>query len=132
MATTTNQQHLRFIPSRVEGLAAVSEAIVFPDRLDLLANGKSVVIRFAQIARWPRFGVIWGPLARLGIVRGFACVADRDWFHMPADRFFRFFTEPAITVFMPHEPASLGYANSTFCKVNTMIMSGGYATMDLG
>jgi hypothetical protein len=130
--TTTNEQCLRFVPSRVEGVAAVSEVVVFPDRLELITNGKPVVVRFADIAHWPRLGALWGPLARLGIVRGFACVADRDWFHMPADRYFRFYTEPAITVFMPQEPAALGFATSTFCKVNMLIMSRGYSTMDLG
>ena len=97
----TIYHHLRFVPSRVEGLAAASQVVVFPGRLELVSDGKSVVIRFAKIARWPGFGVLWRPLARLGMVRGFACVADRDWFHMPADRYFRFYTEPAITVFMP-------------------------------
>ena len=128
----TIYHHLRFVPSRVEGLAAASQVVVFPGQLELVSDGKSVVIRFAKIARWPGFGVLWRPLARLGMVRGFACVADRDWFHMPADRYFRFYTEPAITVFMPHEPAAPGFANSTFCKVNMLIMSRGYSTMDLG
>ena len=91
-----------------------------------------MVIRFAKIARWPGFGVLWRPLARLGMVRGFACVADRDWFHMPADRYFRFYTEPAITVFMPHEPARRVSRTVRFCKVNMLIMSRGYSTMDLG
>src|SRR5687768_8905237 len=105
---SANQQHLRFIPSRVEGLAAVSEVVVFPDRLELLSEGKPVVVCFADIARWPRLGALWRSLAHLGIVRGNPCVADRDWFHMPADRYFRFYTEPAITVFMPHESGALG------------------------
>ncbi|HTU90541.1 MAG TPA: hypothetical protein VMF69_10740 [Gemmataceae bacterium] len=41
---TASETWLRFIPSRVEGLSGVTEVAVFPDRLELLAQGKPVVI----------------------------------------------------------------------------------------
>ena len=47
---------LRLVPSNVEGLPSVSQAAVFPDRLELLSEGKWVVIRFLDIARWHRRG----------------------------------------------------------------------------
>jgi hypothetical protein len=92
---THAQDGLRFVPSAVEGLPAVTEAAVFPDRLELLSEGKWVIIRFLDIARWYRHGWLFRPLAQLGLgVRGWPSVADRDWFHPPSGRFFRFFTTP--------------------------------------
>ena len=96
---------LRFQPSAVAGLLAVTEAVVYPDRLELLSEGKWIVIRFIDIARWHRHSWSYRTLVRLGFgVRGWPSVADRDWFHPPAQRFFRFYTSPPITVYMPDEP----------------------------
>ena len=79
MATETKTS-LRFVPSDVEGLAAVTEVAVFPDRLELLSEGKWVVIRFLDIAKWYRRGWLYRSLARLGWgVRDWPSVADRDW-----------------------------------------------------
>jgi hypothetical protein len=63
---TAAEDGLRFVPSAVEGLPAVTEAVVFPDRLELLSDGKRVVIRFLDIAQWHRLGWLYRPLARLG------------------------------------------------------------------
>lgn len=131
--TTATENSLRFVPSAVEGLPAVSEVIVFPDRLELLSDGKWIVIRLLDIARWYRRGWLWYPLARLGCgIHGWPSVADRDWFHPPAGRFFRFYTEPAITVFMPDEPRDLGYGETMFRRVQDIIGRGGFSTYDLG
>src|SRR4051794_33709197 len=114
---TTAEDSLRFVPSSVEGLPDVTEAAVFPDRLELPSAGDWVVIRFRDIARWYRRGWLYRPLARLGCVRGYPSVADRDWFHPPPGRFFRFYTEPPITVYMPDEPADLGHRQTMFRRV---------------
>src|ERR1041385_7153395 len=104
--TTAAGECLRFVPSAVEGLPAVTEAAVFPDRLELLSEGKWVVIRFLDIARWYRYGWLYRPLARFGFgVSGRPSVADRDWSPPPAGRFFRFYGKPTVTVHMPDEPA---------------------------
>src|SRR5262245_32687739 len=109
MATAADDS-LRFVPSTVEGLSGVTEGAVCPDRLALLSEGKWVIIRFLDIARWHRGGWLYRPLARLGLrVRGEPSVADRDWFHPPSGRFFRFYANPAVTVYMPDEPPELGY-----------------------
>ena len=63
---STAEPNLRFVPSAVEGLPSVTEAAVFPDRLELLSEGQWVVIRFLHIARWHRWGWLYRPLARLG------------------------------------------------------------------
>lgn len=131
MAAT--EESLRFIPSAVEGLPSVSEAAVFPDRLELLSGGKWVVIRFLDIAQWYQRGWLYRPLARLGFrVRGRPSVADRDWFHPPAGRFFRFFTAPPVTVFMPDESPEMGYGRTMFRRVQDILSAGGFSTFDLG
>ncbi len=130
---TAAEDVLRFVPSAVEGLPAVTEAAVFPDRLELLSDGKRVVIRFLDIARWYRRGWLYRPLARLGFgVRGWPSVADRDWFHPPPGRFFRFFTAPPVTVYMPDEPPETGYVQTMFRRVQDVLAAGVFSTFDLG
>ncbi len=131
---TAPDDGLRFAPSAVEGLSDVTEVVVFPDRLELLSEGKLVVIRFLDIARWYHwFGWLYRSLARLGgRVRGWPMVADRDWFHPPAGRFFRFFTAPPLTVFMPDEPPDTSYGQTMFRRVQDVLAAGGFGTFDLG
>src|SRR5687768_7714855 len=97
------ERALRFRPSRVEGLAGVTEVAVFPDRLELLAGERLTVVRFDDIARWPRPRWLRRALARLGWRPAWLPVADRDWFHPPAERFFAFYTTPPLVVYMPDE-----------------------------
>jgi hypothetical protein len=124
---------LRFVPSAVEALPSVTEAAVFPDRLELRAAGEWVIIRFLDIARWYLRGWLYRPLARLGFrERGWPSVADRDWFHPPAERFFRFHTTPEVTVYLPAEPPWLGYGETLFRRVQDLIALGGFSTIDLG
>jgi hypothetical protein len=127
-----SESHLRFVPSRVDGVASVTEAAVFPDRLELLSEGKWVVIRFLDTARWYRHAWLYRPLAWLGWVGGYPSVADRDWFHPPRDRFFRFYTNPPITLYMPDELASLSYGETMFRRVQNVLTVGGFSTFDLG
>jgi len=130
---TTAEESLRFVPSAVEGLPGVTEVAVLPDRLELLSNGRWVKVRFLDIARWHRRGWLYRPLARLGLgVRGWPSVADRDWFHPPAERFFRFFTAPPVTVYMPDEPRETSYGRTMFRRVQDVMAAGGFGTFDLG
>jgi hypothetical protein len=117
---------LRFVPSNVEGLPSVTEAAVFPDRLELLSAGEWVVIRFLDIARWYRHGWLYCVLAHFGWVCGYPSVADRDWFHPPSRRFFRFFTEPPVTVYMPDEPTKTTYGQTKFRRVQDVMRAGGF------
>lgn len=132
--TTAPKSGLRFVPSAVEGMPEVTEAVVFLDRLELLSEGKWVVVRFLDIARWDHWlGWLYRLLARFGgRVRRRPMVADRDWFHPPAGRFFRFFTAPPITVYMPDEPPETGYAHTIFRRVQDVMFAGGFGTFDLG
>ena len=129
----TTETCLRFVSSGVEGLPDVTEVAVFPDRLELLSEGKPVVIRFLDIAHWYRRGWLYRPLARLGFgVRGWPSVADRDWFHPPAGRYFRFYTAPPVRVYMPDEPRELDYGKTMFRRVQNVIGLSGFTTFDLG
>ncbi len=132
MATAT-EDNLRFVPSAVDGLPSVTEAVVFGDRLELLSEDQWVVIRFLDIARWYRLGWVYRLLARYGWgVRGWPSIADRDWFHPPSGRFFRFFTKPPITIYMPDEPRGTTYGKTMFRRVQNVIGLGGFGTFDLG
>jgi hypothetical protein len=123
---------LRFVPSRVEGLPDVTEAIVFPNRLELCSAGTWLAFSFNEMAEWPRPAWLRRLFARLGWRPQFLPVGQRDWFHPPADRFFRFFTSPQIVVYMPDEPADTSYGKTWFRRVQDVMLQGGFHTWDLG
>jgi hypothetical protein len=126
------EQGLRLVPSRVEGLPEVTEVVVFPDRVELCSAGEWLSFPFAQMAEWPRPAWLWRLLSRLGWQRRFSVVGERDWFHPPADRFFRFFTSPRVVVYMPDEPAETSYADSWFRRVQVVMLRNRFNTWDLG
>lgn len=129
---TIAENGLRFVPSRVDGLPSVTEVAIFPDRIELLSANERVVIHFRDIARWHRYRWLYRLLARLGWIRGWPSVADRDWFHPPAERFFRFYTTPALTIYLPDEPRETPYARTMFRQVQNILLAGGFGTCDLG
>jgi len=113
-------------------LSDVEEIVVRPDRLELFSAGGSVILRFAEIARWPRPARLWRLLSRFGWRPRWLPVADRDWFHPPRDRSFTFYTDPPITVFLPDESREIGYGETLFRQVQDVIEAGGFHTCDLG
>jgi hypothetical protein len=117
---------LRFVPSRVDGLPSVTEVAVFPDRLELRSEGRWVVIRLDDIAQWPPPRWLW----RLRRPR-FLPVGERNWFRDPPDRFFRFFTRPPITVYMP-DGKGVEYGDTCFRRLKEVLTEGGFSTHDLG
>jgi hypothetical protein len=123
---------LRFVPSRVEGLPAVTEVVVYPDRLELLSAGRWVCFRLEDIATWPNPAFMRRWLARLGWRPRCVPVGERDWFHAPSERFFRFYTWPQIVVYMPIESAEADYGSTLFRRVQDVLSEGGFRTWDLG
>jgi hypothetical protein len=123
---------LRFVPSRVEGLTDVTEVTVYPDRLEVISAGRHVSIQFADIAAWPRPAFLWRRLARVGWRPRWLPVGERDWFHPPSERFFRFYTKPRLVVYMPDEPAETDYGSTLFRRVQDVLLEGGFNTWDLG
>lgn len=131
--TADAERSVRFVPSAVEGMASVTEVVVFPDRLELFSLNQRVVIRFLDIAQWYQHGWAYRTLARCGFgVKGWPSVADRDWFHPPAGRFFRFYGVPPITVFMPDESRDIPYGETMFRRIQDVLAVGGFVTFDLG
>jgi hypothetical protein len=119
----------RFVPSRAEGLADITEVIVRPDRLEVRSAGHWVVLWLARIARWPRPVRMWRLLARLGWRRRPVAVADGDWLQRPPDRFFRFYTAPAVLLCMPaDEPCGRG--GSCFARVQEVLAAGGFHAIE--
>ncbi|HVX63291.1 MAG TPA: hypothetical protein VHC19_21900 [Pirellulales bacterium] len=123
---------LSFTPSRFEGLPEVTKVAVYPDHLELLSAGAWIVIRFVDIAAWRRPAFLWRWLARLGWRPHWLLVGQRNWFNAPAERFFRFNTQPRIVIYMPDEPAGTNYANTLFRRVQDIMLAGGFYTWDLG
>ena len=118
-------------PSRVEGAENIDRVSVFPDRLELIGNGGTRTILFADIAR-PQESRWRSAIKKLfGLVPWPELVADRDWFHQPKDRFFIFYTEPNIKIYMPQDEVE-DHHESYFFRIQEVIWSGGYATFDLG
>jgi hypothetical protein len=58
-------------------------------------------------------------------------VADRDFFHAPPDRFFRFYTTPPLIVYMPVGDSYFPQA-TCFAAVKQVLGAGGFDTVDLG
>ena len=123
---------LHFVPSRVEGLPDVTSVTVFPDRIELVSAGRVVTHRFADIARWPSPRLLWKLLCRIGLRPRWLPVGDRDWFHEPADMFFRFYTVPRLKVYMPRDESKDGHGSSYFARMEDVIKQGGFDTWDLG
>ena len=123
---------LRFVPSRIEGADSVDEVAVFPDRLELVRRSGTSVVGFADIARWPSPRAVWKLAFACGLKPRSMQVADRDWFHRPPDRFFRFYTDPPLVIFMPNDELPGPYAETWFVRIREMIHSGGFHTFDLG
>jgi hypothetical protein len=126
------EEGLRLVPSRVEGLPEVTEVVVFPERLELFSAGEWLTFPFAQMVEWPHPAWLWRLLSRIGWRQRFLPVGERDWFHPPAERFFRFFTSPRVVVYMPDEPAEISYGDTWFRRVQDVMFRGGFNTWDLG
>lgn len=123
---------LRFAPVRAEGWPDVTEVAVHSDRLEFLSAGEWKAFRFEDMAQWPRPVWLRKRLARLTGRRPFLPVAERDWFHQEGGKFFRFYTEPPLTVFLPAEEG-VGYHQSLFRRIQAVMFSvGGYGSWDLG
>jgi hypothetical protein len=122
---------VRFRPSRTEGLPDVREVVVRSDRLEVNTAGRWVTFPFDRIGRRQESRVTSFIKRLVGRQPWRGMVADRDWFHLPRDRFFLWYTDPPLRTCMPeHEPAD--HAASYFARIQAVIGSGGYGTFDLG
>ena len=126
-------QPLTFTPSAVIGLDAVSSVTFHPDFVEFHGPAHTARIDFVSIARWTRFAWFYRLLVRLGLgVRGSPLVGDRDWFHPPSGRYFRFYTSPQITIYLPNESENTSYDQTLFRRIQAVLESGGFSTLDCG
>src|SRR2546423_1721833 len=131
MKGMSSEACLRFVPSRITGLPGVTEVVVRSDRQELFSNGSWVTFKLTEIAQGPWPARVWRLLSRVGRHPAWLPVADRDWFHPPADRYFTFYTNPPVTVYMPVDDPT-DWQASTFWRLQTVLWSGGFHTSDLG
>jgi hypothetical protein len=68
----------------------------------------------------------------MGIKPRWLPVADRDWFHLPRDRFLRFYTRPPLTICMPIDEPTGPYGDTWFLRIQEVLREGGFHTFDLG
>jgi hypothetical protein len=126
------QDHtLRFVPTRVGGVADVTEVAVFPDRLELVSDEKRLSFPYCDMARWPQPRWLWRLLSWIGIRPGWLPIGERDWFHPPNERYIRFYATPPMTIYIPDDPHTV-YHLTLFRRIQNMIAAGGYSTFDLG
>ena len=121
---------LSFVPSRVDGLDDVSLVTIHPDRIVFDLNESQRVFMFRDFGR--SAGSTFDRIKdALWFRQPWRIVGERDWFHAPPDRFFRFYTDPQITVYMPADDVR-EYGPSVFCRVQQIWRSGRADTFDLG
>ena len=122
---------LRFQPSRVEGLPAVAEVAVYPDRLELLSAGRWVTIPLVRLAR--ASGPTWWRrlLVRLRGRPGGWPVADHLLFDTPTESLLAFYARPPLRIWLRHEEPG-DYATSDYFQTQWIIRFGGYSTFDIG
>jgi hypothetical protein len=123
---------LRFFPSRVDGLADVTEVAVHPDRLELLSAGRWVSFRLEDIATRPKLAFIRRWLARRGWKPRCMPVGEHKCLGSPSERYFRFYTWPQIVVYMPDETAALDCSKTLVRRVQEIMLEGGFHTWELG
>ena len=122
----------RFRPARVEGWADVDEVAVLSDRLEVHGRCGRRILPFWALAKCPRSAWFWKLAFVLGWRRQFLSVADRDWFHPEGEKYFRFYTSPPLTIYIPAEAEDVEMTRKLFLRVRFLIGSGGYGTFDLG
>ena len=121
---------ISFVPSRVDGLDAVSLITVEPIRITFVCRTSPRVFLFADFGH-PVGSFFSRVVDRMMFRRPWRIIGERDWFHPPPDRFFRFYTDPQITVYMPTDDVR-EYGPSVFCRVQWVWRAGRFDTWDLG
>ncbi len=131
MATVDDPDSIWLVPSRVDGLDGVSRVIIEHTQITFVTGESSRSFSFSAIRR-PQGTWFFRVIRRVAFRRPWPpMIGERDCFHPPPNRFFRFFTEPQITVYMPLDDVQ-DYTHSCFYRIQQVIRSGGYATWDLG
>ena len=122
---------ITLIPSRVDWTTEVTSVTVWPFRLDVETTEGTQEFSFDAIGKIQESAIMRFMKGLLGAKQRGTLVADRDWFHPPQDRFFCFYTDPPMKIYMPSDD-TVEYEESVFFRVQAVIRSGGFETFDLG
>ncbi|MCL4853945.1 MAG: hypothetical protein KJZ78_21505 [Bryobacteraceae bacterium] len=126
-----SEEMVRFAPSRADGLADVREVVVRPDRLEVNAGGVWMTFLFSAIGRRQEPAIVSFLKALVGKDPAPRIVGERDWCRPPKERFFRWYTDPTLTVFMPDDEGQ-AYDSSYFPRIHRVLWAGKrYGTFDL-
>lgn len=126
-----NNKYIRFTPSRVLGVDNVNEVAIRPDKLELFfKNHDWTYIPFETIAHYPKPARFWKTVRHMGWRPKWLPVGEMNWFHAPRNRFFTFFTQPQITIFMPDD--AIDNDVTYFPTIQYILFVGGYAVWDMG
>ena len=122
---------VRFVPSHVEGLPDVEEVTVSPHQLEVKTAAQWVIFRFDKIGRAqePTAKSFLKRIVGMPVVP--PMVGERNWFQVPKDRFFLWYTDPLLKTCMP-ETEGADYATSLFPRIHGVLAAGGFSTFDLG
>ena len=118
---------VRFVPPEIEGVSGAEEVAIYPDRVEVRANGATIIVRFSDIARQQEHVVIrW--LKRLLGRRPYPLVVGKREFCTDT-RHVTFFCNPRLTIYTP--PDGDGYADTHLFRISAVLQRGGYVTEDL-
>ena len=120
---------LRVVPTRTEGLPAVTEVVFHPDRMEVCSAGQWLRVPLAPLARWPRPVWLRKQLAKVGFPPAWRAVADRNWVDTETESLFIFYTQPPFKLWLPYEAE---YHTSEYVRIQQFLRHAGFDTFDLG
>ena len=121
---------IRLRPSRVLGLEDVREVAIHVDRLEVDVNGVRRSFAFADMGRRQEPAIVSFIGRLFGKQALPRLVGEREWCSAPQDRFFRWYTDPPLTVFMPADERE-SYSASYFPRIHAVLHGGRFTTFDL-
>ena len=125
----SSPQPVTFIPSRVDGLSDVATVTVNAEQIVFHLPSGDHMHRFSSIGR-PQESRLASLFKRCTFRRPWPQIAaDRSWCTDPLKAFFVFYTDPAVTIYMPSDDVG-DYATCCFSRIRSVIHSGQYATFD--
>lgn len=126
--TSAVESVVRFVPPEVEGLSGVEEVAIHPDRVEVLANGAPVIVRFSDIARRQESVVDRWLKWLLGRPPYPLVVGEREF--CTERRYVTFFANPRLKIHTPPDHDA-DYTDTYLFRIEAILRHGGYMTDDL-
>jgi hypothetical protein len=120
---------INFVPSKVEGLCSVESVSIYPDKVEIVTQTEVINYNFQSLVQRYCSEWFWRFKHKIGF-RSNPYIGEKYFECPPQNRFFLFYTEPQIKVFMPaDEPEN--WIKASYGKSQFMMHRGGYALMDM-